>query len=60
MQKWEYDIKQLTRRQSDLVAKLNELGDQGWEWVGTVPVESDDMTVQALKDVHVLFRRPKG
>ena len=60
VQKWEYNIKQLTRRQADLVTKLNELGQQGWEWVEIVPVDSTDLTAQALKDIHVLFRHSKS
>lgn len=59
MQKWECDVKQLTVRQPDLIVKLNALGEQGWEWVERVHIESTDPTVAALKDLFVLFRRPR-
>ena len=57
-QRWEYRVvedapRHLAKDDGDLLQDLNELGDQGWEAVGLVPIGRDTVSIA------VLLKRPK-
>jgi hypothetical protein len=52
MQKWEYKWEPVAKFTPDYRNRLNELGDEGWEFVGLLPGDG-------MAQHFVLFKRPK-
>lgn len=55
MQKWEYNWEPVAKFTLDYRKHLNELGEQGWEFVGLFPGNEGSQAQH-----FVLFKRPKA
>lgn len=63
MKKWEYKVVHVERDQAKMEEALNKLGEQGWEYVGTVSwvgaVRSGAANPPIHTEAYFICKRPK-